>query len=201
MKQLVTLFRQWFSRTEEDSPVDAYLEHSDAVECHLNNVAVGLGRLRGNEKHLRFELEAAMTKVDVTGKRLSTLAPDDEVSRKQLTSMQIRNKKAAVELGRRLERMQEQRKPIEEAYAELRALVGESLDRRDVLLARLNAADARDAIFGDASGVANEGGQSRIEQVLDHVKRLEAQAEASEELFALESGSRTIQSSDGDRML
>jgi hypothetical protein len=191
MKRLATLLGRWLGRGEGARPVDAYLEHSDAIETHLNNVAVSLGRLRGNEKHLRFELEAAITKIDVTDRRLATLDPEDEVSREQLTSMQLRNKRTAVELGRRLEAIEEQRGPIENAYEELRTLVGESLDQRDVLMARLDAANARDAVYGDASGVTTEHGASGIELVLENVRRLEAQAEASEELFALESATRT----------
>lgn len=187
MNRIATLFRKWFDTSDDDAPVDDYLQHSEALETHLNNVAFSLGRLKGNERHLKFELEAAMAKIEVTDKRLATLASDDDVSRDQLALMQARNKKAAVELGRRLEKMEEQRRPIQEAHAEMRALVGDALDQRDILLARLDAANARDAAYGDASGLADASGKSRLESVLDEVRRLEARAEASEELFALES--------------
>ncbi len=185
MKRLMKVLDRWLRPVEEDNPVDAFLEHGEALERHLNNVAVSLGRLKGNERHLRFELEAALAKVEATENRLRSLADQDEVSRQHLGSMQRRNQQEAIELGRRLEEIEAKKKPIEEAYDELRSVVREALDRRDVLMARVDAAEARDAVYGDVSGVETENGASRIEIVLEHVRRLEAKAEATVELFSL----------------
>ncbi len=177
MKWISRLFSFLVGPKEED-PAEDLADFSQDLEHHLNNVALSLGRLKGQERYLRLELETTLTKVDTIAKRLEALPESEQASREQLAAMHQKYARDALRLGQRLEQAEAQCRTVDDAYAELRKEVGDLRARSDVLGASLDTALARQKVYGNCNLETASPGAG-LESLSQKVMELEAQANAT----------------------
>ncbi|NOY69107.1 MAG: hypothetical protein GXP53_06395 [Deltaproteobacteria bacterium] len=166
------------SQAVEDDALSAFEAYSIQLEKHLNNVSASLCNFRARESVIRSDLKAAEIKIKKVDEKINSRDNQESLQQDQLIELKSQYHREADDLEQRLSQTVEDKKPIQQSYDELRKAIRNLLDQGEALKGRYYAADAKQTLYGDLSGTSSHNGLSKIDNLLNRVKKIEAQADA-----------------------
>ncbi|MDI3328546.1 MAG: PspA/IM30 family protein [Alicyclobacillaceae bacterium] len=170
-----------------EDPVKLLDQYLRDMEEDLREAEEAVAKAIAVEKKLKAQYEEARSLAEKRAKQAeeAVLAGKDDLARRALADKREQEAKAR-DLQQQYEAAKQNADALREKLAEMKEEIDKMKNKRDTLVARAEAAKAQKGINQVLSGIGTDGAVRDFQRMEEKVLQLEAEAEASGEIYRRE---------------
>lgn len=170
-----------------EDPVKLLDQYLRDMEEDLQDAEEAVAKAIAVEKKLKAQFEEAQSLAEKRAKQAeeAVLAGNDDLARRALADKREQEAKAK-DFQNQYQTAKANADALREKLAEMKEEIGKMRNKRDTLVARAQAAKAQKEISQAMSGIGSDGAMRGFQRMEDKVLQLEAEAEASGEVYKKE---------------
>ncbi|ATY85553.1 phage shock protein A [Kyrpidia spormannii] len=170
-----------------EDPVKLLDQYLRDMEEDLQDAEEAVAKAIAVEKKLKAQFEEAQSLAEKRAKQAeeAVLAGNDDLARRALADKREQEAKAR-DFQNQYQTAKANADALREKLAEMKEEIGKMRNKRDTLVARAQAAKAQKEISQAMSGIGSDSAMRGFQRMEDKVLQLEAEAEASGEVYKKE---------------